>query len=259
MSIWMLLQIVVNIVFIFFAIYIAKRVYFSKPIDDPRLSRGLQLLQSKIAVLEDLSDRTETQVKQMTYLLEKKGAEVQEKISAAEVQLEAIRNSMQKSMEVAQIFQDKIPHEEIIERQATAKYVAAAQMAHRGSSADEISKKLEMPIGEVLLITKLNREGLMFSEEQLPEWAKLKVESKQPQRDLSRVFEVPSVDTEQLKVLGDRFRAACEENTSAAQVPSVAPLSQSDLSKASLAAASSSSSQIRPFVFKKMNLRQELG
>ena len=38
---------------------------FKRKQDDPRMSRGLQLLQSKIAVLEDLSDRTELQVKQL--------------------------------------------------------------------------------------------------------------------------------------------------------------------------------------------------
>ncbi|MGE0763276.1 MAG: DUF2802 domain-containing protein, partial [Bdellovibrionales bacterium] len=51
--------------------------------DDPRLSRGLQLLQSKIAVLEDLSDRTDAQVKQLTSLIEQKARLLQNKIIEA--------------------------------------------------------------------------------------------------------------------------------------------------------------------------------
>src|ERR1700750_3343667 len=74
------------------------------PQDDPRLSRGLQLLQTKITVLEDLSDRTEAQVKQLTGLLDQKSRSVQNKILEAEQQVLKIDHSMHKSMEVAEIF-----------------------------------------------------------------------------------------------------------------------------------------------------------
>ncbi|MEN0058082.1 MAG: DUF2802 domain-containing protein, partial [Bdellovibrio sp.] len=61
MSFWLLIQVLVNL--ILFAGVIGVWIRLSRPAkDDPRLSKGLQLLQSKIAVLEDLSDRTETQV-----------------------------------------------------------------------------------------------------------------------------------------------------------------------------------------------------
>src|SRR3974390_2342837 len=89
------------------------------PQDDPRLSRGLQLLQSKITVLEDLSDRTDAQVKQLTQILDQKTRYIQDKIVQAEQQILRVDQSMQKSLEVAEIFQDKIPHEEVVERKRT--------------------------------------------------------------------------------------------------------------------------------------------
>ncbi|MBX2988621.1 MAG: DUF2802 domain-containing protein [Bdellovibrionaceae bacterium] len=147
-------------------------VRLSRPAkDDPRLSKGLQLLQSKIAVLEDLSDRTEIQVSQLTALLETKCRELQEKIVAADKQIARIDQSAQKSLEVAQIFQDRIPHSEILERQNTIKYVKAARMAHRGASVEDIAREVDLSRAEIEFIAKVNREQLQFSEADLPAWA----------------------------------------------------------------------------------------
>ena len=63
-------------------------------------------------------------------------------IAAADRQVARIENSAQKSLEVASIFQDRIPHTEILERQNTIKYVTAARMAHQGRSIDEIGSAL---------------------------------------------------------------------------------------------------------------------
>ncbi len=140
--------------------------------DDPRLSRGLQLLQSKIAVLEDLSDQIESQVLQITTLMEVKAKEVQGQILAADKQIQKIEASMGKSMDVAKIFQDRIPHQEIIERQNTLKYVKAARLAHQGFSTNEIAEQIDLSRGEIEMIAKVNRDQLQFSEEDLPEWVK---------------------------------------------------------------------------------------
>ena len=140
--------------------------------DDPRLSRGLQLLQSKIAVLEDLSDQIENQVQQIMALMDSKGREMQNHLMAADKQIQKIGLSMEKSLDVAKIFQDRIPHQEIIERQNTIKYVKAARMAHQGSTIEEIAEEVDLSRGELEMIAKVNREQLQFSEEDLPEWAK---------------------------------------------------------------------------------------
>lgn len=170
MSVWTLLQIVFNL--LAFAGMIAFWLRLRRPPqDDPRLSRGLQLLQTKITVLEDLSDRTESQVKQLTALLDQKTRMLQNKVLEAEQQILKIDHSMNKSLEVAEIFQDKIPHQEIVERQRTVEYVKAARMAHSGMSIDDIAQKVSLPREQLELIVKFNRDQLMFDEKALPEWA----------------------------------------------------------------------------------------
>lgn len=71
MTFWGLVQIFVDLVLLASAGFMWVKLHRPAK-DDPRLSRGLQLLQSKISVLEDLSDRTETQVTQLTKLMEQK-------------------------------------------------------------------------------------------------------------------------------------------------------------------------------------------
>ena len=170
MSKWALIQVIFDI-FAALGFFVIVMRMNRAPKDDPRLSRGLQLLQSKIAVLEDLSDRTEVQVSQLAAILDQKCREVQAKVQLAEQQVHEIRVSMERSLEVAKIFQDKIPHQEIIERQNTIKYVQAARLAHQGAPIDEICEKVDLPKGEVEFIAKVNRERLMFNEDQLPAWA----------------------------------------------------------------------------------------
>ncbi len=140
------------------------------PKEDPRLSKGLQLLQSKIAVLEDLSDRTDRQVKQLIQILEERAKNLQAKLVKADAMMSEIDHATAKSLKVANIFQDKIPHEEIIERQNTSKYVQAAKMAHAGSSVEEICQKLNIPRSEAEFIAKVNQDELMFEPDALPEW-----------------------------------------------------------------------------------------
>ncbi|WP_413580385.1 DUF2802 domain-containing protein [Bdellovibrio sp. HCB288] len=245
MSFWFLTQLLVNVILL--AGVIGVWVRMNRPAkDDPRLSKGLQLLQSKIAVLEDLSDRTETQVNQLTALLEQKVKDIQSKIQASEKQIAKIDQSMQKSMEVAKIFQDRIPHTEIVERQNTIKYVKAARLAHQGLSVEEIAGQVDLSIGEIEFIAKVNKDQLMFCEDSLPEWANEEADSAdaamasdfsdvdnisfmQPlQRagsDISNVFALPQNESDSMKKLGDAFKAACqeveEEQAEAEKAPSI--------------------------------------
>lgn len=175
MDIWFLFQVAINIVLGLGVVVLWAKMK-RPPQDDPRLSRGLQLLQSKIAVLEDLSDRTDKQVEQLSQLVEQKTRQLQTKIFDAEKQLQKVDQSMHRSMEVAEIFQDKIPHTEIIERQNTVKYVAAAQLAHKGHSVAEILEKVDLPREQIEFIVKVNKDELMFDAEQLPPWAKTQID-----------------------------------------------------------------------------------
>jgi hypothetical protein len=232
-SFWVLLQVLLDLVLIAGSVGIWIR--FQRPQkDDPRLSKGLQLLQSKIAVLEDLSDRTEVQVQQLTSLLEQKVREIQQQVQHADKQILKIDQSMQKSLEVAKIFQDRIPHSEIMERQSTIKYVKAARLAHQGVSVQEIASQVDLSLGEIEMIAQVNKDQLMFCEESLPEWARASTQpaaiakdndvdlfqesridmeaplSREVPVDLTKAFEMPKTDHEALRKLGDAFRQACE-------------------------------------------------
>lgn len=197
MSFWVLLQVLFNLMFICIGVIVWIRQ--TRPAkDDPRLSKGLQLLQSKIAILEDLSDRTERQFQQMTSLIEQKMRDLQGEMEDADAKLQEIDQSMKKSLEVAKIFQDKIPHQEIIERQNSLKYVQAAQLAHQGLSVDEIAKTVGLGIGEVEFIVKINQPS---------------VEPEVTQEEYFRASKVASNSgapkvAESLSDLGNQFRQA---------------------------------------------------
>ncbi len=240
MSAWWLLQIFVNV-----AMAVGISILWIRlrrpPQDDPRLSRGLQLLQSKIAVLEDLSDRTDAQVKQLSSLIEQKARLLQNKIIESEHQIQRVDQAMKRSKEVAEIFQDKIPHQEILERQNTIKYVQAAQMAHSGKSVEEIALVVDLPKDQIELIAKLNREEMVFDVDALPEWAKAALpqgatagfiedaesdiaggevtfqagdypvsHEAEIHGELSELFSPPKEEYASLKRLGEEFRSAVQ-------------------------------------------------
>ena len=200
MSTWVLPAIAVQI-FLVLSVVILWLRQARKPKDDPRLTRGLQLLQSKIAVLEDLSERTEHQVQNLTQFLDERSKHLQTKILDAEELLVKLDHSMKKSLDVAEIFQDKIPHEEIIERGQTQKYVTAAKMANDGRTVDEIVQALNLPRSEVEFIAKVNRDELTFEPSLLPEWAKPKELAFQPARP----------DLSSLKMVEGNFRQAVKQ------------------------------------------------
>lgn len=254
------------------------------PKDDPRLSKGLQLLQSKIAVLEDLADRTDTQVQQLNLLIEKKAKELQEKMLEVDRCVSKIDQSLMKSKEMAKLFEDRIPHKEILERQNTAKYVKAARLANQGFSANEICKQVNISAAEVEFIAKVNKNQLMFSEEELPEWAQeapthvddslAEVEweengsspSSSVANSLSEASagknEIAPDKKEALRKIGEKFQqemARPAENThrtaanSVTATPAAAPIEES------VTMANGKLATIRPVQFKKIDLDQNLG
>lgn len=192
MSTWFLTQLLVNVVFGIAIFVLWLRLHRKMLRDDERIGQGLQILQSRISVLEDLSDRTEVQFRQMGQLLEQKARDVQAKIDQAEQQIQRVEKSMQRSLEVAEIFQDRIPHQEIIQRQSTVKYVKAAQLAHAGTPIDEIARQVDLPKGEIEFIAKVNREQLMFSVEDLPAWAQWQDQKRKMQEINQRFQEAKS-------------------------------------------------------------------
>lgn len=190
MTFWTLMQVLLNIVLLAAVAILWIKLHRPQK-DDPRLSKGLQLLQSKISVLEDLADRVETQAQQVSALMEAKIKDIQTHLLQADKQVMKIESSMTKSLEVAKIFQDKIPHQEIIQRQNTLKYIKVARMAHAGMDLHEIVSAVDLPRGEIEMIAKMNRDHLQFSVEDLPEWAKAELETQEP--DTNNEFSVESL------------------------------------------------------------------
>ncbi|MCB0377098.1 MAG: DUF2802 domain-containing protein [Bdellovibrionales bacterium] len=161
MGIWFLIQIAVNIFFLIGLSMCLVKIFKDKE-DDPRLSQGLRLLQSKIAILEDLSDHTENQVKQLMALLDKKLQEVRKAMSSVNQHICEVDRSIAKSQKMAEKIANEIPHQQIVEKNLENKYIKAAQMAHQGSGVDEIVQSLGLPRGEVELITKINRKKFVY-------------------------------------------------------------------------------------------------
>ena len=71
MSVWMVLQIIFNLIVLAGLAFSLLKIQKDRE-EDVRINQGLRLLKSKISVLEDLSDHTETQSKQVMSLMEKK-------------------------------------------------------------------------------------------------------------------------------------------------------------------------------------------
>lgn len=171
MSVWIILQMAVN--FILFAgivtLLILRKVSQK---EDHRFSKGLQLLQSKIAILEDLSDQTDSQVKTLTKLLEEKYKEIQAILIETDQQILRMEEVAENTWK--QIQSTGVPVDNS-DKQNLSKYVKAAQMTHSGSGVDDILKNVDLTRGEVELIYAMNRDNLVFNQNSLPAWIKTEV------------------------------------------------------------------------------------
>jgi hypothetical protein len=213
MTAWILFQILLNLM----VLTVVSVLWFRslRPNkDDPRMSRGLQLLQSKIAVLEDLIDRTDNQGQALLSMMESKTSELKIKIKEAEEELKKIEDSRQKNLEVARIFQDKIPHDDILQMQKSQKYVKAARLANAGVSLKDIAKQVDLTMGELEFISTVNKDELQFSDHELPDWIE---KSPAVQTDRPQVS-AHKTDSQQLADLGNKFRQAMTTHPSQAMV-----------------------------------------
>ena len=173
MNIWLLLLTLLNVILLAglsFSLFL--RIKEKK--EDQRLTRGLQLLQNKISILEDLSDRTDEQVHKLVHVIDQKANEVRTHLTMADQKIEQIDVALTKALDISKAFNDKtpqqVPQHEILNRQKTNAYVQAAKMAHQGFSTEQISTKVDLSPAEIEMITKVNKDNLQFCEENLPSW-----------------------------------------------------------------------------------------
>lgn len=139
-------------------------------VEDQRLTKGLQLLQNKISILQDLSDKSDEQVHKWIHLIEQKSIEVQNQLNRSDEKISQIETVLAKALDVSKVFAEQVPHETLAERQKTSRYVQAARLAHQGYSAEQISQKVDLSVAEIEIIIKMNRNQLQFSEDDLPAW-----------------------------------------------------------------------------------------
>lgn len=145
--------------------------------EDHRMTKGLQLLQNKISILQDLSDKTDEQVRKWIHMIEQKAGDVQGQLVKSDEKILQIESALSKALDVSKIFYEQVPHAEMAERQKTSKYVQAAKLANQGFSVDQISQKIDLSTAEIEMITKMNREELQFAEESLPAWVQASCET----------------------------------------------------------------------------------
>lgn len=244
-----LFQVLINLAFL--AGFVAIWIRLLKPAkDDPRLSRGLQLLQSKIAILEDLSDQVEKQVQQVTQLIEAKHQDLQAYISLADDQIRKIESGKEESIQSI---------DDLSDRKSTAKYVKAAQMAHQGATVEDIISEVDLTRAEVEFVIKVNRHQLQFSLEHLPEWAKQDVS---PVPAASAAVQQPVLRVKDAAV-SPLATAHHETQTFAAgtAVPAVAPAAVAPTARSAQAAAPAKKevSAVKKVVFPRIDINRNLG
>lgn len=183
MNYWLLTLMMLNILMMAYIAFMHLSKNKAKA-DDQRLTKGLQLLQNKISILQDLSDKTDEQVRKWVHLIEQKSNDVRGQLLQSDEKIMQIEEALSKALDVSKIFYEQVPHAEMAERQKTSKYVQAAKLANQGFSAEQISQKVDLSIAEIEMISKMNREELQFAEESLPAWVAQAAEASTDQRKM---------------------------------------------------------------------------
>lgn len=205
MSVWILIQVVCNL-FLLAGLALCLVKIFKPQEDDPRLNQGLRLLQSKIAILEDLSDHTENQVKQLMALLDKKLHEVRGTMTHINQQIHEVDQSIAQSKQMAQMIQNEIQPDHIVEKKIENRYIQAAQMAHAGETVEAIVKALGLPKAEVDLIVKINKKNCVYDKPVMKSSQKIQDEL------FSRSFEMPDLISPSLDQTQMNFHQAVQDH-----------------------------------------------
>lgn len=137
--------------------------------EDQKLTKGLQLLQNKLSILQDLSDRTDEQVERLVHVLDNKSNELRKLISDSQISCADIADIIEILKEEKNISL-KTQMTSIKPNDKHASLIYAAQMAHAGSEAAEIQKQTGLSPAEIEMIIKVNKDQLQFATENLPQW-----------------------------------------------------------------------------------------
>jgi hypothetical protein len=232
--------------------------------EDQSLSKCLQLLQNKISILQDLSDKTVEHVRTWVHLIEHKATDVQKQLIQSDEKIAQIEQALSKALDVSKIFYEQVPASEMAERQKTSKYVQAAKLANQGFTTDQISQKVDLSIAEIDMITKMNREQLQFAEESLPAWVNAAAQTenaenrdqevadfnsqlqKMSQMVSSKAFDLPKPDLSSMNQIKQQFTDTIAQNST--QIPQTFI----DEKKQTAETRTGDGKVVRPFEFRKI-------
>jgi hypothetical protein len=241
MNIWVLVQLMVNLVFLAGIMFLLiNRKQTQK--DDQKFSKGLQLLQNKISVLEDLSDQTDEQVRSLTQLLEGKYREIQGLLVESDQQIQKMEEVAKNIWEQVESSSSVMGNQASTEVQSMNKYVKAAQMANNGKTIEEVIREVDITRGEAELIVAMNKDQLTFNQNTLPLWV---------QPDKAAAPQASTIGAEFLKALK---QTPAEPEIPAVVVQQAAAVPAPAAPPPKLQANGKPEPKIRPFEFRKIDL-----
>lgn len=137
--------------------------------EDLRLAKGLQLLQNKISILQDLSDKTDHQVQKIVQVIDRKSADIQSDMAILDAKTAHVEATLIRATDISKMIAHQNPQGSA-EIQKTNLHVQAAKLANKGFTKEQIMGKVDLNPAEIDFIFKVNRDQLQFAEDQLPGW-----------------------------------------------------------------------------------------
>jgi hypothetical protein len=159
---WILVSIVLNLILLALFVVLLKR-YQAITGEEGRLKHGLQILTSKIAVLEDLSHNVDEQAQHLFRILDQKTKQIESLVTMTEQKLSEMRKQ-------AELLESD--PEELQERQNAVKLTRAALLANKGYTPKQLADMTGLGLQECELIYTLNKDRLQFAPDALPYWLK---------------------------------------------------------------------------------------
>lgn len=171
LNIWLILITSLNILLLA-GLVLSLFLKIKEKQEDQRITKGLQLLQNKLSILEDLSDKTDEQVRKLIHLLDQKAQEVRQTLNAADQKMNQMDQTTL-SMTTPQLQTQSTHYTD-----KTSLYVQAAKLANQGFTVDQITQQVDLSPAELNMIIKVNRDQLQFAPNKLPQWLDNQVENK---------------------------------------------------------------------------------
>lgn len=168
-STWLLVLTVFNLV-VLSVLTIQVFLKLKEKKEDLRLAKGLQLLQNKISILQDLSDKTDHQVHKIVQVIDKKSGDIQSNMAIIDSKIAHVEAALIRATEISKNLATQVSPQTMSEMQKTSRHVQAAKLANQGFTREQIMDKVDLNPAEIDLIFKVNKDQLQFAEDQLPGW-----------------------------------------------------------------------------------------